>query len=793
MFTWSSKKTARQRRLETRRGPSVNGGSAWRRFLAAGGAGSLLLVVVFYIGVLVMDAWPPDPLPYRLGQYIPNDIYARVSFEVPSQRLLSEALDNARNTTAVTFRLNQPLVDEIITSLKALPGKLASTSQPAQVDVEAQKQFGLSGTESLQVWRSYTQPVRRDAYAQQLQRLREALSETPIVRSEELERSTSQFWMARGDGRGQKHASSLISLGKTDAVNYEVSRMARLVDPAIAENVKSYLLDVFAKNRPLYVYDAEGTGQDIKDRLNAIAADPPKEAYQAGQRLIRPSRREGSSGEAISHRLDASELDLLAAEHRAYRHGQETSLPWLHWGEIGGRAVILALITALLCVYVAHRQPRTARDSLRGTALVALLLAMLAAGKAMVTILGWNPHVVVLPVLMAATVLAIAYEQRFAFVVGAILAVLVVLQLRLGIEMFIILLSGVMIVAFRLREIRRRSRLIEVSVVAAVVVLAAVTAEGLSAAAGWKFILIDGLWATGFTLLVGFIVQGLLPVIERLFGVATSLTLLEWCDASKPLLKRLAMETPGTYNHSLQLGAICEAAADAISARGLLARVGAYYHDVGKINKPDYFTENQTGGSSRHAKLSPAMSLLIIIAHVKDGLELAREYGLPSVLYEFIATHHGTTLVQYFYAAATQMRKSAAQRPPDEVEFRYPGPKPSMKESAILMLADAAESSVHSMSEPTPGRIENQVHTIVNRRLMDGQLDECDLTLKEVHKIELSLIRSLCAMYHSRVSYPTPAGGRPSAAELLVLRHHVEKTSPTPPDESEGNPAMEEA
>jgi len=760
--------------------------------LAAGGAGSLLLVVVFYTGVLVMDAWPPDPLPYRLGQYIPNDIYASVSFEVPSQRLLSEALDNARNTTAVTFRLNKTLVDEIIASLEALPGKLASTSQPAQVDAEAQRQFGLSGTESLQVWRSYTQPARRDAYAKQLQRLREALSETPIVRGEELERSTSQFWLARDDGREQKHASSLISLGKIDAVNYEVSRLARLVDPAIAENVKSYLLDVFAKNRPLYVYDAEGTEQDVKDRLNAIAADPPKEAYQAGQRLVRASRREGPSGRAIN-RLGASELDLLAAEHRAYRHSQETRSPWLPWGEIGGRAAILALITALLCVYVTHQQPRTVRDHLHGTVLVAMLLTMLAAGKAMVTILGWNPHVVVLPVLMTATVLAIAYEQRFAFVVGAILAVLVVLQLRLGMGMFIILLSGVMIVAFRLREIRRRSRLIEVAAVAAVVVLAAVTAEGLSTAVGGKFILIDGLWAAGFALLVGFLVHGLLPVIERLFGVATSLTLLEWCDASKPLLKRLAMETPGTYNHSLQLGAICEAAADAIGARGLLARVGAYYHDVGKINKPDYFAENQTGGPSRHAKLSPAMSLLIIIAHVKDGLELAREYGLPSVLHEFVSTHHGTTLVQYFYAAASQGRKAAAQRPPNEVEFRYPGPKPRTKESAILMLADAAESSVHSISEPTPGRIENQVHTMVNRRLMDGQLDECDLTLKEVHKIELSLIRSLCAMYHIRVSYPTPAGRRPSAAELLAARQQAGKTEPARPEASEGSPAMEEA
>jgi hypothetical protein len=155
-----------------------------------------------------------------------------------------------------------------------------------------------------------------------------------------------------------------------------------------------------------------------------------------------------------------------------------------------------------------------------------------------------------------------------------------------------------------------------------------------------------------------------------------------------------------------------------------------------------------------HSKLSPAMSLLIIIGHVKDGLELARQYGLPAVLREFIASHHGTTLVQYFYHAATEQRKADMDRAPDEVQFRYPGPKPRSKEAAILMLADASESSVRAMPDPSPGRIENQVHTMVTRRLMDGQLDECDLTLREVHQIEASLIRSICGSFHSRIAYP---------------------------------------
>jgi putative nucleotidyltransferase with HDIG domain len=271
-----------------------------------------------------------------------------------------------------------------------------------------------------------------------------------------------------------------------------------------------------------------------------------------------------------------------------------------------------------------------------------------------------------------------------------------------------------------------------------------------------------GCWSAGAALAGGFLCQGILPLIERLFGVATSLTLLEWCDANKPLLKRLALEAPGTYSHSLMLGSMCETAAESVGARGLLARVGAYYHDVGKINKPGYFRENQDGPSSPHDRLNPAMSLLVIKGHVKDGVELSRRYGLPRELNEFIVSHHGTTLVEYFYHAAAEQRKHDADTAPDEVEFRYPGPRPRSREAAILMLADACESSVRAMPEPIAGRIETQVHQVVSKRLTDGQLDDCELTLREVHQIEASLTKSLAGIYHARVPYPSQRKDQPT-------------------------------
>jgi putative nucleotidyltransferase with HDIG domain len=214
---------------------------------------------------------------------------------------------------------------------------------------------------------------------------------------------------------------------------------------------------------------------------------------------------------------------------------------------------------------------------------------------------------------------------------------------------------------------------------------------------------------------------------------------------------------PGTYNHSISVAAIAEAAADAIGANGLLVRVGAYYHDVGKTLKPGYFAENMVEGSqSRHEHLAPAMSTLIIIGHVKDGVDLATQHNLPQPLIDFIEQHHGTTLVEYFYHEATRQAGNQPDHRTDceESRFRYPGPKPQTREAGVLMIADAVESASRTLSEPTPKRIETLVHEIVLKRLLDGQFDESTLTLSELHEIEESVVKSVTAIYHGRVKYP---------------------------------------
>ena len=245
-----------------------------------------------------------------------------------------------------------------------------------------------------------------------------------------------------------------------------------------------------------------------------------------------------------------------------------------------------------------------------------------------------------------------------------------------------------------------------------------------------------------------------MPGIERLFNVTTAMTLRELNDSNHPLLKRLGQDAPGTYQHSLRIADMAEAAAEAVGADPLLCRVGAMYHDIGKTNKPQYFVENQTPGHNRHNKLSPAMSLLIIVGHVKDGSEMAREYGLPTSIRHIIESHHGTTLVEYFYHAAKRQKESEGKAAPGEFEFRYPGPKPQSKEAAILMLCDAVEAVARSLPEPTPVRLEQTVSAMASKRLMDNQFDECHLTLRELAQMEAAITKTLCAIYHARIKYP---------------------------------------
>ncbi len=260
-------------------------------------------------------------------------------------------------------------------------------------------------------------------------------------------------------------------------------------------------------------------------------------------------------------------------------------------------------------------------------------------------------------------------------------------------------------------------------------------------------------------------VTGILPLLENIFGLVTSISLLELSDFNHPLLKKMALEAPGTYYHSLIVGNLAEAAAEAIGANSLLARIGAYYHDIGKLNNADYFAENQKE-SDKHSNLSPSMSKMVIINHIKEGVDLARQYRLKPQIIDFINQHHGNSLVYYFY------RKALEELEEDdkilEEGFRYPGPKPASKETAIVLLADSVEAAVRSLPEPQAAKIDEAVHKIINNRFIDRQLDECELTLHDLEKIARIFTHMLSGIYHGRIKYP----------EFSRKDHHLKKHPP---------------
>ena len=269
---------------------------------------------------------------------------------------------------------------------------------------------------------------------------------------------------------------------------------------------------------------------------------------------------------------------------------------------------------------------------------------------------------------------------------------------------------------------------------------------------GWDF-LYDGLAGVAGGLTVSMVVALLLPVFEHVFSVVTDIRLLELSNQNLPILRTLALEAPGSYQHSLMLGHLAEAAAEAIGADSLLARVSGYYHDIGKTKMPDYFIENQAKGFNRHDRLEPSMSALIIAAHVKEGVEMARRARLPEPIVTAIREHHGTKLIRYFYQKAVA-KADPADGEVAEIEYRYPGPKPSTRILGILMIADAVEAASRTLVEPTPAKIRAMVRQIVDDCLRDGQFDECDLTMRDLSIIVDTLERTVTTVFHHRIDYP---------------------------------------
>jgi putative nucleotidyltransferase with HDIG domain len=463
------------------------------------------------------------------------------------------------------------------------------------------------------------------------------------------------------------------------------------------------------------------------------------EKYPAGTPLVQ-------GGQPISDQ----QLLLLQEEHRAYQQSLSVQ-DFLRRG--AAELMVMGLLASLVVLYVIRFQAALAQ-SLAKTSAVCLLASV---SLVLALVLSQSPwHATLVPLTVTALVLTMAYNPQFALLMVLSLSLATTVSLGQDLNHLLVQMGGLATAVLMLKNIRTRTRLVEVGMGAGLAYFLMTGATDLLAGQTARFILLNACRHFACGALAGFLVSGGLPLVERGFNIVTDVRLLELADGSHPLVQELLLRAPGTYTHSVTVGTLAEAAAEAIGANPLLARVGSYFHDVGKMLKPQYFIENQTG-ENRHDELEPALSTLIIIGHVKDGLALAKQYRLPGPILDVIAQHHGTTLVEYFYREAVRQQTECGQDAPLnqlEAAFRYPGPKPHNRENAIVMLADAVESSSRALSDPTPGSLGKLVHDLLMKRLLDGQFEESGLTLSELHVVEQSLSKGLIALFHGRIKYP---------------------------------------
>ncbi|MCA9222504.1 MAG: HDIG domain-containing protein [Planctomycetales bacterium] len=736
---------------------------------------------------LITGAWTPA-FPYRTGYVPPRDVVARVEFSVEDAARTEALRQQARSETLTLYENRSQPLTQLQQALKDKVFLLTAAESYDALEAPAKTVWREFLPETLRaemsdeavVFQDFKDALQRDTQLESFQRaVHNALTD--------WERDGILKSLSHGPNEGNQ---SVILVHPADAENtthrvevkdvripeFDAKLNSRLVEEFRKEGVPEQHVDLMAKLvfhwlkprlEPTLTYNESASRRMAEEA--AARVNPVMTTTYAGQTKL------ALAGQPLT----AKQVANLYREHRAV-------LANMSYAQMLVRGLAdfgMFIAMYVLCgVYIWFNERRLLTDmrrfaTLLGTVVATVTLAQFASDD------QWRAELV--PLILFGMTIAVAYRRELALVLSAAVSLVVAISLGQGLAEFVILVSAVAGAVLLLGRIRNRTKLIYVGAFAGLVVTlttigvgtvvgqplglmkmdtAPVTIElGNSEQTFWQTsfatsLLAMSAWNGGCALITGILMTGLLPFVERLFDVQTDLSLLEMSDAAHPLLQELARRAPGTYNHSINVASIAEAAADSIGANGLLVRVGAYFHDIGKMLKPGYFVENQGQQKNQHESLLPAMSTLVIIAHVKDGADLARQNHLPQSIIDFIEQHHGTTLVEYFYR---QAEKRCEEDPTldgvDESSFRYPGPKPQTKEAGVMMLADAVESACRALVEPAPARIESLVHDIAMRRLMDGQFDQCGMTLQELHTIEASLIKSLIANYHGRVKYPGQA------------------------------------
>jgi len=716
----------------------------------------LLLLLALSVTLL----FPPEPRPevarFQAGMVADEDVIASLTFGVPKN---PEDLERERAAAAAsvppTFRLEPAAALSMRASLENF-FQLAEDAQGRPDPHQALSQ----GLSDLGIAASFAQRqllLSDDSRA--LLRSTALRAADEILPQGVLDEAGRQETVGPGrllvvDPEGEERyvpRDSVMSSGDF------YQRVARLLPPQASSEVDELLrLTLIRFMSPTLRFDAEATERDRDAARRAVPTN--RATVLQGEAVVRANQQ---VGEAEVERLQAYEEALRAAgrlEDRGFQAG-----PFL--GSILLNSLILAAFGFLLFFF----RPKVYQD-FRWVLLQALIILAFAVAAGVVAANQVPPEA--LPIAFAALAVAVLWDGRLALILVGVLTVLVGVQppfqdVHAWAPVFIAGAAA----ALSVRAVRRRAQTWIFIAIIAGAYLASIGALGLVTGREARVVGTALAWAGGNAVVSAILAMGFLPVFEWFTRITTDQTLLEWADPNRPLLKRLSMEAPGTYAHTINVANLSEAAANSIGANGLLCRVGVYYHDVGKVLKPHYFIENQQAGRNPHDKLKPTTSAALVREHVTEGVRLAREAKLPDVLTAFIPEHHGTQEIAYFLDRA---RKEAGEGERVNVaEFRYPGPKPQSRETAIVMLADSVESATRSLQDPTPERVRSLIENIVDGKIQAGQLDEAPLTLREIGIVKRQFQKVLAGVYHHRIDYPN-------------TRHLTQAEGPTERQEGDG-------
>lgn len=708
--------------------------------LSPGGHGLRLLVALFIAVVtfLLFPATPAVTFPVlEVGAVAPENVIAPFTFDVPkSNTELEEERRALARTVTPLVRYSSAAFDSSMAGVAALrgafgtlgtgeaePGAVSEAALRAGVRLTPQEAGYLSTAES------------RNAMLRALERSFTQWLGAGVAAAGALDTLRGPVILQRGDDATPTVADSILTFRAFIA-------RARTIHPDSTSSTAdaAYLKLLGAFFHPTVSYDLEAT-ERMREEL--------RQSVSPVKYTVRPAEKIVGAHEVIG-REEYEKLRALRDHMENDPVGMRGAL-----GRTSGTILFNLVIVMILGIALLLFRPRL-YESMRVVMLFAFVFVVVLLAARVVAADPETMRSELIPIALAAVLFSILLDARISMIAVMVLAVLVGGQnvFRGTNALFLNLIAGVA-ASFSVRAVTRRNQAYRSILTIAAAYAVGAIAIGLTL--GWS--LSEIVWSAAWGGLNAFISVSLafvlLPSAEEFAGIDTYLKLLEWSDLNRPLLQRLSLEAPGTFAHTIMMANLVEAGANAIGANGLLARVGTYYHDIGKLKKPQYFVENQPKGRNPHDKLKPATSAQIIRNHVVAGLELADEHKVPKAVKAFISEHHGTSAITYFLEKARERDGT----PGNVQEFHYPGPVPQSPETAICMLADGVEASMRVLNDPTPEKIREVIDHIVRQRMEQGQLREAPITLAQIEQVKREFARVLNGMYHNRIDYPVQGGG----------------------------------